>query len=280
MGSFPSPLSSHRTDGPTTPVNLADKHQEREAGIGQGKQQLCDVQLETSQWGLCCTAAATAELKICLTLLKSHFAWFVCTGCYSLPGVYHTFSSCLQNAVITNCKKPASSSSDQSETSTAMQCLQRVRFAEHCCVAHGYCSEMLQFAAFRFFFFSRVLGLGLQKCFVTIATGAHTSLADGHDRNFCQRLTWPFPMQICYNKPEHFGGPVFIYSRAAAVCATTLLHIKGSARTHPNLPTAPSPRCVPENPLCPHCQCLCQAQQQWCGGGGCTCSSGAVGSQL
>lgn len=53
-----------------------------------------------------------------LTVLKTRVAWFVCTGCSSSPGVYHTFSSCLQNAVITNCK--TSSSSDQSETSTAL----------------------------------------------------------------------------------------------------------------------------------------------------------------
>lgn len=39
-----------------------------------------------------------------LTLLKTRVAWFVRTGCSGPPGVYHTFSSCLQNAVITSCK--------------------------------------------------------------------------------------------------------------------------------------------------------------------------------
>jgi len=39
-----------------------------------------------------------------LTLLKTGVAWFARAGCSSSPGVYHTFSSGLQNAVITNCK--------------------------------------------------------------------------------------------------------------------------------------------------------------------------------
>lgn len=224
LGSFPSPLSSHRTDG-ITPVNLAGKHQEHEAGIGQGEQQLCDVQMETLQWGPCCTAAAIAELKICLTLLKSDFAWFVCTACYSLPGVYHTFSSCLQNAVITNCKnqprphlirvKPAQLCSVSSVSGLLSTAVWHMVIAQRCF------SLLLS----DLFIFSRVLGLGPQKCFVTIATGAHTSLADGHDRTFCRGLTWPFPMQIYSNKPEHLGGPVFIYSQAGCcVCHHTPSH--------------------------------------------------------
>lgn len=36
---------------------------------------------------------------------KPRIAWSVCRGCPSSPGGYHTFLSCLQNAVTTNCRK-------------------------------------------------------------------------------------------------------------------------------------------------------------------------------
>lgn len=50
-----------------------------------------------------------------LTLLKSHVAWFVCTG-WGLPHIFIMLAKCCYHKL----QKPTSSSSDQSETGTAL----------------------------------------------------------------------------------------------------------------------------------------------------------------
>lgn len=85
--------------GPPTPQSPA-RQRSRNPGAVPRKPGSCG-------WHGCPCAAGDGHggvKALSLALLKTRVAWFVCTGCSSSTGAYHTFSSCLQNAVITNCK--------------------------------------------------------------------------------------------------------------------------------------------------------------------------------
>lgn len=74
---------------------------------------------------------------------KPHIAWSVCRGCPSSPRGYHTFLSCLQNAVTTNCKnqphphlirvKPAQLCTTSPACPVLCVLLQATAIAQACC---------------------------------------------------------------------------------------------------------------------------------------------------
>lgn len=134
---------------------------------------------------------------------KPHIACSVCRGCPSSSGGYHTFLSCLQNAVTTNCKNQPHPH------------LIRVKPAQLCttspacpvlCVllqAYSYCSDMLSFAAFGFLF-------PLQTLWPVKVAGDHCS------QGACCHSYWPwhclllradvaFPCTDGCSKPEGVG---------------------------------------------------------------------------